>query len=37
MPLVDFTLKTADGDALTFDAAYRASQNTLLFFYRGYW
>lgn len=34
---IDFTLPTDTGADLVFDAAYRASTNALLVFYRGYW
>tara|TARA_B100000965_G_scaffold330154_1_gene293817 strand:+ start:564 stop:671 length:108 start_codon:yes stop_codon:yes gene_type:complete len=35
--MIDFTLPTAEGGELSFDAAYRREHNALLFFYRGYW
>ncbi len=37
MPLHDFTLPADDGATFSFDAAYRATKNALLFFYRGHW
>jgi len=37
VPLHDFTLPDADGGELSFDAAFRAERNALLFFYRGHW
>lgn len=37
MAPIDFELPTADGDALSFDAEWRARKNGLLFFYRGRW
>lgn len=33
----DFTLPTATGAPMTFDAPFREQGLSLLFFYRGYW
>jgi hypothetical protein len=33
----DFTLPSDSGHPFVFDAALRARQRTLLFFYRGHW
>jgi len=37
MAPIDFTRPTDTGEALAFDAEYRAARAPLLFFYRGHW
>jgi hypothetical protein len=37
MSAIDFTLPDEEGKEFAFDAAYRATKNALLVFYRGHW